>query len=89
MAIRPNFIREAAFDSKIQFLSKTFSRMDELDRAIEWALERDAKRFYNICDDFFLWKTGQLIPEVPPLRILYRYVEMPTPTIYLIAAELA
>ena len=60
--------------------------MDELDRAVEWALHRKPKRFYNICDDFYLWKTDRLIPEIPQLRILYRYDEEQH-TVYLIAAD--
>jgi hypothetical protein len=83
----PQFIREKAFDSRIQSISKTYRRMDELDRAIEWALQRNPKRFYNISDDFYLWKMDHIIPEIPQLRILYRYDEGCN-SIYLIAVDI-
>jgi hypothetical protein len=60
--------------------------MDELDRAIEWGLSHNPKQFYNICDEFYLWKTDKLIDEIPQLRILYKYIEAAR-TVYLIAVD--
>ena len=85
MVIVQQFVREKAFDTKIKSIAKSYRRMDELDHAIEWGLERNPKQFYNICDDFYLWKTDRLIKGIPQLRILYRYVET---TIYLVAVDL-
>jgi hypothetical protein len=86
MVIALKFVREKAFDSKIKTISRTYRRMDELDRAIEWGLSHNPKQFYNICDEFYLWKTDKLIDEIPQLRILYKYIEAAR-TVYLIAVD--
>jgi hypothetical protein len=86
MPIVHKFIREAAFDSKINSIAKDYRRMHELDLAIEWGLQRNPKQFYNIREDFYLWKTDRLIDDVPQLRILYRFDEKEA-TVYLIEAD--
>lgn len=86
MATAHNYVREKAFDAKIKSISRTYGRMDELDLAIEWGLRHNPKQFYNICDDFYLWKTDRLIDDIPQLRILYKFDES-TDTICLIAVD--
>jgi hypothetical protein len=69
----PTFVRESGFDASIAALTKTHARMHELDEAIEWGLMHAPEHFFNIQDDFYLWKTARLVDGLPQLRILYRY----------------
>ena len=87
MSIPPGFIRERKFDSKLKLISKSYRRLDELDRAIEWALQHNPKQFYNICGEFYVWKTEGTFKEFPQLRILYRFSESEN-MIILIDAEM-
>ena len=86
MRIVQHFVRESVFDSKIKEIARSYERMHEFDQAIEWGLERNPKQFYNICEDFYLWKTERLVSEIPQLRILYRYVESEK-TVYFVAVD--
>jgi hypothetical protein len=67
------FVREPGFDAAVAALTKNHRRMHELDEAIEWGLLRKPDHFYNIAEDYYLWKTEKLVDGVPQLRILYRY----------------
>jgi hypothetical protein len=79
------FIRERNFDKQLQRITKSYRRMDELDEAIEWALARKPDAFFNIFEDFYVWKTERLISDIPQLRILYRW-DKPD-TVILISVE--
>jgi hypothetical protein len=86
MNIQPAFVRENKFDKQLKLIAKSYRRMDELDRAIEWGLSHDPKQFYNFCRDFYIWKTERLVVDLPQLRILYQYIESQN-TVILIAIE--
>jgi hypothetical protein len=49
--------------------------MAELDHAIDWALSRSPKRFYNFTSDYYLWKLEQMTEGVPAVVIIYKYDE--------------
>ena len=43
-------IRESYFDEKVAEIIGDYSRMDELDSAIDWALRKDPIKIPNILD---------------------------------------
>jgi hypothetical protein len=67
------FVREVGFDVKIESLAKTYARMHDFDEAVERALMRTPEHCVNVGDDYYVWKTEELVGGIPPLRILYRY----------------
>ena len=66
-------VREPQYEASIADIAPNYARLDELEAAIDWALARDPTRFYNIAEDFYLWKMEQMSDDIPSLLILYRY----------------
>ncbi len=71
-------IRESEFDTQIEELTGDYTRMDDLDNAIDWALEKnsinDTEVFLNIEGDYYLWVTEEFYSlDIPKVRILYKY----------------
>lgn len=87
-----NIVREPGFDKQIQELTQGHARMDELDSAIDWALQRNPLAIpflVNIKGDFYLWVTDEFTSiAIPQVRILFRYEEISN-TVYLISIEAA
>ncbi len=81
----PAFVREPLFDNFILTLAQSNARMEEMDRAIEWALMRNPTRFRQVQEGYFLWKFSP-VEGFPTLEILYRYDEE-TNTVFLIRAR--
>ena len=68
--------RTEDFIKKSHELGKRFSRVKELIKAIDWALERRPHYFTNISSDYYLWVTTELSnDDFPEVKILYKIVE--------------
>lgn len=69
-------VRETEFDINISRISKSYSRMTDLDSAIDWALSKKPDQIPNIVsigDGYFLWVTDEFYDiDIPCLRILYK-----------------
>lgn len=83
-----SIVREQSFDEQLELISRQYSRMAELDSAIDWALSRQPTRIPNVVRisyDYYLWVTDEFYAhDVPMVRILYR-VDQEHQTIYLLA----
>lgn len=84
----PTFVREKIFDKEIKRIAGSYSRMHELDLAIEWALGHDPKHFFNVKEDYYLWKTERLLADVPQLIILYKYIESENKVVFIAVSEI-
>jgi hypothetical protein len=62
--------------------------MNELDLAIEWAISHNPKRFFNICEDYYIWKTERIIADVPQIIIVYQFIESESKVIFVSVAEI-
>jgi hypothetical protein len=67
-------VREKTFDKKIQSLAKSYSRLDDVDNAIDFALQRCPERFNKIDGDFYWWKFDSTTTGFPQLIITYRFI---------------
>lgn len=71
-----HLIKEPEYDEQLLFISKGYSRFDQLDSAIDWAVSRftkDPSLFYDLGENFYLWKMDKIM-NFPKLRILFRYL---------------
>ena len=69
-------IREAEFDRQMEELTGNYSRMDDLDSGIDWALSETnlSDTILNIEGQFYLWVTEEFFSlDIPKVRILYQY----------------
>ena len=87
MNIPVEFVRERKFDEQIKLITKSYRRMDELDQAIEWALQHNPKRFKNVQGDYYIWRTQRIAADIPQLVILYQYLEAESKVIFISAHE--
>jgi hypothetical protein len=81
-------VREKSFDEQIKIIARNYSRMGELDQAIDWALCRKPTRIPNIVKvsyHYYLWVTDEFYNlDIPMVRILYM-VDQPNKTVYLLS----
>jgi hypothetical protein len=82
----PHIIREVSFDEKLAKIAQNYSRLDELDIAIDWGLCRKPDAFFNIEKDFYLWKMERISDNFPQLIIVYHY-DMAKNTVTLIDVD--
>lgn len=71
---RPTYqiTRTEKYIQKNHELTKTFPRLKELNKAVEWALSRKPHHFTPVTDEYYVLVTQQLEnPEFPEVRILY------------------
>ena len=65
-------VRENSFEAKMQALIKDFSRLAELEGALDWALARKPHSFNQLFNDIYFIVTEDLGEfGIPSLRILY------------------
>jgi len=62
--------------------------MHEFDLAIEWAISHNPKQFFNICEDYYIWKTERITAAVPQLIIVYKYIESEAKVVFVSASEI-
>lgn len=83
-------IREDTYEESIRLISKNYTRANELDSAIDWALsriERKLSRFIHIRDDYYFWVTDELpVDDIPRVRIVFKY-DRENSIVYLINIE--
>jgi len=80
-------IREPLFEDQIGSISANYSRLDELDSAIDWYLCRNPEAEHHLGGSFYIWKTkDSLGPEFPALRIFY-FVDSENERVILIEVE--
>lgn len=75
----PHIIKSKQFDEQLMVISKGYPRFDELDSAIDWAIERFSRKpnvFFELPkkNGFYLWKTDK-IANFPQLRIVFKYIK--------------
>jgi hypothetical protein len=70
-------VRTAEYDEQIEELTNGYSRMDDLDSAIDWALSRDPTKIpssINFEGNYYLWVTEEFSSmDIPKVRIVYSY----------------
>ena len=65
--------REVAFDEIVTELCENFTRMYQLDFAIDWAMSRFREDIFNdVSDNHYIWKT-LIIQDFPRLLITFRF----------------
>lgn len=65
-------IRERSFESKVLALAEDFSRLPELETALDWALSRRQHSFNQLANDIYFIVTEDLGEcRIPALRVLY------------------
>lgn len=73
-------VRDDEYLSEIDVLEQTFTRVQELDDAITWALERKPLNIpgsLNITGNWFIWTTEEFfVINMPKLRIIYEVDEV-------------
>ena len=68
---------------------KRFPRITDLNKSVEWQLQRAPHLFEKINNNFYHWVTGELInPNIPRVKILYRIIEEPAKVIMLSIEEI-
>src|SRR5688572_27247401 len=83
-----SIVREKSFDEQINLIARNYTRMGELDNAIDWALGRKPTKIPNIVKisyDYYLWVTDEFYKiDIPMVRILYK-VDQANKTVYLLS----
>jgi hypothetical protein len=65
-------VRETSFETQMQTLANDFSRLAELETALDWALARRPHSFTQLFNDVYFIVTEDLGEfGIPSLRILY------------------
>jgi hypothetical protein len=65
-------VRETSFETKMQEFTENFSRLAELETALDWALARNPHSFNQLFNDIYFIVTEDLGEfGIPPLRVLY------------------
>lgn len=83
-----SIVREHSFDEQLELIARRYSRMAELDNAIDWALSRQPTQIPNVVRisyDYYLWVTDEFYAhDVPMVKILYR-VDHGNQTVFLLS----
>jgi hypothetical protein len=81
-------IRDTSFETKMQTLTKDFSRLAELETALDWALARKPHSFTQLFNDVYFIVTEDLGEfGIPSLRILY-LIDSQSKTVILLEVDL-
>jgi hypothetical protein len=71
--IRYTIIRSKKFEVQVKAICGHYSRMNELDEAIDWYLSRAPRNEFHLGDNFYLWVTDELPAEnIPRVRMAYK-----------------
>lgn len=85
-----SIVREKEFDEQITNLSRDYSRMYDLDNAIDWVLSRRPNKIPNLIKfppHYYLWITDEFWKlDIPMLRILFR-IDKEKSIVYLLSVQ--
>jgi hypothetical protein len=71
--------REHLFEREFSEIAKNYSRIADLESAIDWFLGRsyrNEKYVSRISDSFYIWKMSKVHNDFPQLVILYKVDDM-------------
>lgn len=85
-----SIVREKEFDAEVLRLSAGYSRMKDLDEAMDWALSKNPTKITHavrITGEYYLWVTAEFSKlSIPSVRILYK-VDDSKFTVFLMSIE--
>lgn len=85
-----SIIKEPSYEDALKEVAagKGVERLHDLEAAIDWALAREPKRFTELRDGCYLWRTEQVSDQIPAVLIAYRHDEASC-SVFLISIKLA
>ncbi len=71
---RWRLVKKPLYKKSLKEIAESNNRFGELNKAIDWALSRNPKRFAQVAKNVYVWKTG-IIEGFPQVRIHYKLNE--------------